>query len=516
MAGLRIWALVLVMVGAAGAMGCDSGETSTTGEGGSGGTSGTGGTGGQGGSGGGVVCPDDPAEGPVAEECGIWVENGRDDTNEGTQAAPVGTLARAIELAAQGAGRVYACGYWTEPVVVPSGVSLHGGFDCTDGWVYVGPLERAKIVAKSPIAITWIAGESTKRAFFTDFYVESPDATEPGGSSIACFIRDELPLTMLRVECTAGDGANGAHGAPGDPNDLPAAGGMPGNGGADACSAPTTKGGASPENTCSAGTSKGGAGGDSGQALAANGQAGEPAGDPGGAGGVGEQLAPNCTAGGPGTSGGDGAYGIGGDPTGTYGRLTVDGYVGYPGEDGKPGAPGQGGGGGGATLGSVAVCGATNPGGAAGGSGGSGGCGGKGGGGGQAGGSSLAIATRSSSLVLDYVVMRSGNGGNGGNGGTPQLGGTGGSGGAGGKNAGSIKPGCPGGSGGGGGKGGIGGGGAGGHSFTLARVTTAQAPAVSHLELYEGDGGEGGLGDPAHSESKGNKGSSIPQGAFYP
>ena len=73
MARLQIWAVVLGMVGAAGAMGCDSGETSNTGEGGSGGTSGTGGTGGTGGAGGGVVCPDDPAEGPVPEECGTWV-----------------------------------------------------------------------------------------------------------------------------------------------------------------------------------------------------------------------------------------------------------------------------------------------------------------------------------------------------------------------------------------------------------------------------------------------------------
>src|SRR5215212_9768117 len=54
------------------------------------GASGTGGTGGSGGSGGGYACPEDPADGEVREECGVWVSATHGgDTNAGTQAAPL-------------------------------------------------------------------------------------------------------------------------------------------------------------------------------------------------------------------------------------------------------------------------------------------------------------------------------------------------------------------------------------------------------------------------------------------
>ncbi len=469
----RYWTVGLVILGAVGALGCEPGET--VGE---------------------PTCPDDPAYGLVPEKCGIWVSAGKgDDTNDGTQAAPVATLMHAIELAEKGPGRVYACGEtWEEVVMVPSGVSLHGGFDCEAGWAYAGAAARGKLVSTGPTAITWFAGESQKGAFFTDFYVKSADAVEPSGSSIALFIRDWLPLAVLRAELVAGNGADGLDGEPAD-DSVPAANGAPGNDGADACSAPVSKGGIPAETACAAGTSKGGKGGDSGPMLAEMGDRGEPESSlDGGEGGLGEAMSPNCTAGSPGLDAFENASGYGGSK---FGRLTKEGFVGTPGEDGKVGPPGQGGGGGGALFGSVAVCGAVNPGGAAGGSGGGGGCGGKPGKGGQPGGSSIAFATRGDGAVrTDYVVFRSGNGGNGGNGGAGQPGGWGGPGGKGGKGAGGIPDGCPGGHGGRGGQGGQGGGGAGGHSVTTMSLNDTTGFARDHFEHHIGNPGQGGKGDP--------------------
>lgn len=497
----------LVLLCGVGAAGCGPGDTTGSGGGGSD-----------------LVCPDDPAEGPVPEECGVWVSAGKGhDENEGSQANPVATLTRAIDLAAEGKGRVYACGEtWAEALIVPSGVSLHGGFDCDGGWAYAGETKRMMITppsVPSPIAVMWIAGTSTEQAFFTDFYVESPDASAPGGSTIACFVRDELPLQMVRGECVSGNGADGLDGAPGDAGGQPAMAGAPGTDGASACSGPVSKGGAAVENDCEQIVSNGGAGGDSGPMLAANGEAGEPAGGvPGGEGGMGEQVTPGCTAGEPGAGGEEGAFGIGGgqDAPG-YGRLTEEGFVPYPAEDGKSGLPGQGGGGGGARFGSTAVCGVTNPGGAAGGSGGAGGCGGKGGGAGQAGGTSIALAIRSNSIVLVEVIVTSGNGGKGGDGGTPQDGGLGGPGGLGGAGAGLIKPGCAGGMGGKGGRGGMGGGGAGGHAFGLARLESVVPQLTVKLDYHDGDPGEGGDGgNTAEANGYGRHGSPISQGSLEP
>src|SRR5262245_9631474 len=119
MSGTLSFVAGLVLLGAIGC-GMGPGETSVS-AGGSAGTAGTGGTagssgstasGGAGGSGGVSVCPDDPADGPVSEECGIWVSGFLgSDANPGTQADPVATLQRAFDIAVQnGKGHVYACG----------------------------------------------------------------------------------------------------------------------------------------------------------------------------------------------------------------------------------------------------------------------------------------------------------------------------------------------------------------------------------------------------------------------
>ena len=498
MTKLLRWIVVLAAVLAVGC-GVDAGEPSN------GGTAGAGGSGGAG-AGGAPDCPEDPADGPVPSACGIWVSASMGfDDNKGSRAAPVRTLTRAIELAAEGPRRVYACNEtWFDELLVPGHVSLHGGFDCQNDWTFTGTEgKRAMVTPLSPIGMTWVAGESADSTFITDFYVEANNTDEPGGSSIGVFIRDDVPLVIRRCEIVAGNGADGVDGEPGDSDGNSAEWGSNGEAGADACSAPVSKGGAAVEHVCATGTSKGGAGGDGGLMVASDGAAGEPNEPPYSKPGLGEQSAPACTDGTFGYSGTNGESGIGGQIA--AGQITAAGYVPHGGEDGKPGKIGAGGGGGGATFGSAAVCGAASPGGAGGGSGGSGGCGGKPGRGGQGGGSSFGVMVHVSDAVIGQVSVEhthlvTANGGNGGNGGAPQFGGSGGKGGTGGMAAGSIKPGCKGGNGGSGGRGGYGGGGAGGHTVCVAYLRESNAknaPQSYEVSCELGKVGVGGVGNPA-------------------
>jgi hypothetical protein len=469
-----------------------SGTGATSGSGGVGGSSSSGGTGS---TGGGPSCPDDPADGPVSPECGIWVSASLgDDKNPGTQEAPIATLGHATDLAVPGKiNHIYACAEtFGEPQLRFQGhESLHGGFDCHAGWAYVGASKRSvlKGAPDSP-ALTWEAVDGYS-PYLTDFRIEAADATVPSASSIGLYVIDQ-ELWILRDEIIAGNGADGLDGESGSAS--PAAGGAPGNDGASACSAPVSKGGAPPQTACPAGdASIGGAGGDGGVMIASNGGEGQPAvPPPDGEGGLGEATALVCSAGNPGKKGADGAPGA---ITKTHGCIIKGTFVGGAGKDGPPGAPGQGGGGGGATFGKVAVCGAAPPGGAAGGSGGAGGCGGQGGKGGQPGGASLAILTDGLKLQIHHSALTAGKGGKGGNGGPPQPGGDGGPGGKGGAGAGSIKPGCAGGTGGKGGNGGWGGGGNGGPALCVAAPGTPDWDAPT-VKCNLGQGGYPGASGP--------------------
>lgn len=497
-----------------GAVGCgvDPGETGGSGGGGGGTT----------GSGGGSPC-DDPANGPVPESCGVWVSVSLgNDANPGTQGEPVASLAQAVELARGATEHVYACAEtWTDSLILPGNMGLHGGFDCENGWAYLGKKKRSMLTTPpDQIALVVRDDGSGGKATITDFQIEAAAAAKPGGSSIGILVRDTVPLSVYRCEVIAGDGADGLDGtAPADP----AADGAPGNAGDAACSAAVSKGGVSVETACEVGgSSKGGAGGDGAQLTAGNGAAGEPAtGNPeDGAAGIGEVNAMVCTDGKPGANGAAGEFGLGakGFENKYLGRLTVDGYVGMAGEDGKPGAPGQGGGGGGATLGSAAVCGAANPGGAAGGSGGNGGCGGKGGGGGQPGGASIAVALLNKFGFYDSQLY-TGNGGKGGDGVPGQLGGAGGDGAPGGPGMGTVKTACAGGKGGVGGKGGWGGGGLGGASVVIGMIApegNAVIGSDNDSGKHAGQPGDRGVGDPMHVASLGREGQAGNEAVFAP
>lgn len=454
------------------------------------------------------ACPEDPAQGDVHPDCGVWVSASTgEDGNEGTQAAPVKTLFRAIEIAMGPGGtrRVYACGGLYAEHVEDAGASIFGGFDCEQGekgeWLYRGTDRLVEIQAPpEPAALVLLAHETV--SIFSDVRITAGDGAWPGGSSIAVLALEGSKAHFRRAELIAGNGADGANGEDGSHNGQPAMAGLSGQDGADACTADVGLGGLSVTAICLADTSStSGQGGNANDVVANDGLDGfsmpnlSPAGF--GMGGKGEDAARGtlCTGGQHGAHGEPGPDGGGGV---SRGRLTKDGYLGIAGEDGKDGLPGQGGGGGGASLGGAVCAGAGLPtGGSGGGSGGAGGCGGKGGKGGQAGGSSIGLGSLSDGILLEGVTIVAGSGGKAGNGGGGQQGGQSGLPGKGGYGyggAGGPKAACNGGSGGKGGDGGTGGGGRGGHAASIA-ATPGKVPFWNGgLALHFGDAGTGGTG----------------------
>lgn len=448
----------------------------------SGTSSGQGGGGDGGGGGGGC----DPARSPgedacvITNELGVFVENGGNDLNPGTKAAPVKTLAKAIELAGAFGKRVYACAQaFNEPIVIPVGMELFGGLDCESGWGWVGA-DTKTTIATGPdvIPATLLEGEGATR--LDDFWIQAADATVPGGSSIA-LLASGVKAELVRCTVVAGDAMPGEAGASSPAS--PAADGPPGAMAPSAppCIAgvPVVPGGPPTQNPeCTA--SIGGKGGDSFGAGALPGTNGLPE-LGGGLGG-----APQCTAGG---DGADGSQGVAGAFAASPGHLTSAGYAGQAGGDGTAGEPAQGGGGGGGNMGGI--CGGMPSAGSPGGGGGAGGCGGAGGAGGKPGGSSIAIASVGAPLTLTDVSLTAGNGGHGGAGGDAQPGGKGGPGGPPGFSP-SFPLACPGGKGGTGGSGGPGGGGAGGHSLGIAY--TGPEPSQTNVTFTGGLAGGGGPG----------------------
>ncbi|AUX48898.1 uncharacterized protein SOCE26_104410 [Sorangium cellulosum] len=458
-----------------------TGTSSAQGTGGASGSGGDGGTGGAGGAGGVEGC--DSALSPAEDVCvlqdrlGIFVAPSGNDLNPGTRVAPVKTLSKAIELAARGKMRVYACAdAFHEPIDVRPGVALFGGLACRDQWQWKGDGAKTTVATEPGVVPAILrGGEGTTR--IEDFWFQAASAAAPGGSSIAVLA---VGATAELTRCTlaAGDGAAGGPAAPVSPAERGPSGmvGIPACVGANLSSPPTVN------PACS--ESVGGAGGASTAGAGIPGTAGLPA-IGGGNGGN-----PGCAPGTPGARGEDGGPGKGGQG---LGRLTRAGHEGAAGGRGAPGRPGQGGGGGGSTAGGLCLPQLLNLAGASGGSGGAGGCGGAGGDGGRPGGVSIGLASVGAALVLTDVQITAGDGGTGGVGGDGQPGGEGGAGGPGGPPNGGVQGGCPGGAGGAGGAGGPGGGGAGGSSFGIAHVG-AIPRQKSGVAIVVGAAGEGGPG----------------------
>ena len=120
---------------------------------------------GAGGQGGAPVAPDgcDAQATPSEASCvlddslGVFVRTDGDDAAAGTKAAPLRTLAKAIQMAAAQQKRVYACSQtFTEALVVPGGVEIYGGLACTTDWSWKSG-EVTRIEAPAALAVR-IAG----------------------------------------------------------------------------------------------------------------------------------------------------------------------------------------------------------------------------------------------------------------------------------------------------------------------------------------------------------------------
>ncbi|KYF80575.1 hypothetical protein BE11_16670, partial [Sorangium cellulosum] len=375
------------------------------------------------------TCAPSESTGPVDDTCGVFVSatlGGPEGT--GSKTAPFSSLKEAIQLAQQnGTGRVYACAgdgeQFNEVVEVPGGVTLHGGLDCNDDWLWIGDATKTMLTAdEGRIPLTMGGPSGTVR--IEDLRVVAKSTAQQhdgaGQSSIAA-IAHGTTVELVRCELVAGNAAPGADGAPLRERATHGASGLPGG---DACSLDdignpvnTVPGGDAVINAC--GTlddltddSYGGRGGDGFPERGRNGQHGQSGDPPNSAqqnGGTGWAVsAPRCTAGLAGSSGSIGTPGAGATGPGT---ISMTGYAGAAGGSGGRGAPGQGGGGGGGERGEAraeALAGtatylcrdstAADHGGASGGSGGAGGCGGQGGRGGFPGGASIALLSIDATL----------------------------------------------------------------------------------------------------------------------
>ncbi|MCC6554909.1 MAG: hypothetical protein IT372_18200, partial [Polyangiaceae bacterium] len=97
-----------------GLCGCSGDETGDPGPGGGGGTP--------------AGCVPSENADPVGD-CGVFVSSSLgDDANDGTKAAPVRTLGKALTLAGFGDRRVYACAeQFDEAIQVLPGIAIYGG-----------------------------------------------------------------------------------------------------------------------------------------------------------------------------------------------------------------------------------------------------------------------------------------------------------------------------------------------------------------------------------------------------
>lgn len=418
--------------------------------------------------------------------CGpIFVSPAGSDENPGSIEAPMKSLGAAI-LAAKALTPVRSVyvsnsGTYAESLVFQDGVSVHGGYDHTNGW--------SRSDFKSPVlggsTAAWVSG-FTKPTMIDRLSITAAPGVASGGNSIGLVIRNNsAPLTLNLLSITSGvgqPGNSGAHIGDGDSGNDGASGF---NGSCDGAG-PGGAGGPPADLPLSSRGGMGGRGGSEGAYPGLRGNAGiGPNPGLGGAGGSGGNPGRDGAAGGKGGSGAPGVPGAGG---------TGFGVPGSSGTDGGDGSGGGGGGGGGGQGCFFCDDGQGN----GGGGGASGGLGGRGGTGGDAGGSSYAILSVGSELILAGPQLTTGvgaNGGDGGAGGTAGLGGMGGPGAQSCTNE--VGAGGRGGDGGDGAAGGHGGGGSGGNSIALLEEAGASS-TLANGTLTVGAAGLGGRGPGIH------------------
>jgi hypothetical protein len=342
----------------------------------------------------------------------VYVSPLGSDSDPGTPAQPVRTIAKAIALATPSGFPVYiAQGNYSESVSLATGVSLYGGYDPTTGWTRDPALHPSVIVGD----ITAIAGALIHDLTLDGLVIRSANAPA-GSSSMGVFLESCQNVSVVNCRVEAGAGGAGAAGVAG----LAGSAGVNGQPGCEESTAftcsrcPRRLGGPGGVNALGNG---GGRGGDAGLGPA-SGDAGATGSSPGGgSGGPGTPphlggAAPSGSFGAAGATGVAGANGTAGAALGTAGYSPAGGQ---PGADGTHGSGGGGGGGGG---GGESGCDSHGS---------SGGGGGAGTGGGGGGGSFAIVLHACDGIVVKNCALYTGVGGTGGT-----AGGRGGNGGAGG------------------------------------------------------------------------------------
>ena len=468
--------------GAGGAPGAGSGGAGGAGESGGGGVEAGGGQGGEAGE---PVVPCDLTALPendacvVDDEYGVFVSAAQEAEGDGTRNSPFASLAAGLAEAIDSGKRLYVCadgGSYGESVALDAtatGLEVFGGFRCSD-WTY-DPTLQASIESSEPTA--WVI-DGAEQVVLTDLEIIAANATEPGGSSVAMFLKGGADVTLEHVRLQAGDGADGVDGMVEEEFDYPDVGELVGDDGT------VTAGAGICSFRCPSGGQTTGGAGAQPTSAGANGLPGEasppPVDETMGAGGL---AGSSCASGGTGEDGSPGTPGERGNGASELGTLTSDGWTPASGTSGRPGGPGQGGGGG-ASQGSDG----------GGGGGGCGACGGAGATAGQGGGASIALIRLGSTVTLRDCVLVTGNGGQGGDANPGQAGqesssGSG-RGGIGGDGEGGA---CDGGNGGPGGDGGASGAGAGGISVGI--LYDGAMPSVQGVtDAQLGNLGQSGAG----------------------
>ena len=420
--------------------------------------------------GGGAPC--DATRDPSTESClidddyALFVAPGGKDSAAGTKKAPLATLSKAVELAADAKLILVCDGTFDEHVIIANGARIYGGFKCAD-W---SPEEAAPLFKPTTAGPALRVDSTPQPLTFTRIDFEVGDAATSGETALTAVVNDSPSLTFDRVNLKAGKGKAGASGTlttftfP-DPATL--------NGNAE-----TTPGSGGASKTCNCQPTLASIGG-LGGAPAAGGQSGSKGFPDLGGGGGGDPSLGDCSAGGGGKKGANAPSAIPGVGASTIGSATNSGWTPTNGSDGTIGSPGQAGGGG-ASLNSSGH----------GGGGGCGGCGGNGATGGKGGGGSIALLLIDSPVLLQASTLTTADAGDGGSGRTGQSGQP--ESGAGGGVASTFNS-CPGGNGGKGGDGGASGGGAGGISVAVVWKGSI-APTLTDTTITTGKPGAAGIG----------------------
>jgi hypothetical protein len=403
--------------------------------------------------------PNEPQKNPekcFVESRAVFVSPTGDDSNPGTKAQPLKSIAKALTL---GKSQVVACeGEYGGSLDITKGVSLYGGVTCD----FAKAGGRAKVTASKPDYGIKIAKVSDT-VLVSDVEVLGIAGVAPSESSIGVFVSESANVQFVRAKIEAADGADAPpkkDGAFTLAASAPKGGDASGNTGGASATTGTCPGG---------GSSTGGKGGDAGF----QGDDGSPR-PPGGAKGP---PTVDCAVTGTGFNGTAGTPGVSPPGASSVGTLSATGLIGTRGADAQPGTPGGGGGGGFGITG-------------AGGAGGAGGCGGQGGFGGGPGGSSIAVLSFASTVTLQSVELVAKSAKTGGAGGAGQVGQAGGF--SGNKSGGA----CGGGNGAKGGDGGGGGGGAGGIAAGIAWAGGAEPKRDAQTKIARpaGNGPAGGEG----------------------